>query len=284
VGRRLGQHFLTDPHILDRIVEAAEPDPRDVVIEIGPGRGTLTYRLAPRVGQVIAVEKDRRLVETLGSGTREAGRVGPDNVLVVRGDALAVDWVGLVAEAALPACRFPLPGFKVVGNIPYYISTPLIERALALASCRLVVFLVQREVADRLAAPPGSKTYGALSAGVQAQAAVERLFAVRRGAFQPPPKVDSALVRLRPLANPLVDPAEHAAWRRFLAGVFSQRRKQLGRSLRGLWEQPREVIAALLADLGIDAAGRPESLAPAELVRLFRGMGRLQRPPAAGHR
>ena len=274
MGRRLGQHFLTDPRILDRIVEAIEPDPRDVVVEIGPGRGTLTDRLGPRVGRVIAVEKDPQLVAARSSGRWEAGRVSPDNVLVVHGDALAVDWVGLVAETARPASPSPLPGFKVVGNIPYYITTPLIERALALPSCRLIVFLVQREVADRLAARPGSKTYGALSAGVQALAAVQRLFPVRRGAFRPAPKVDSALVRLRPLANPLVTTAEREAWRRFLAGVFSQRRKQLGRSLRALYDKPKEAIAARLADVGLDPAARPESLTPAELVRLFRATHR----------
>ena len=263
MGRRLGQHFLADPHILDRIVAAVEPAPEDVVVEIGPGRGTLTRRLAPRVGQVIAIEKDRRLAGELRSGKGEAGRAGPDNVLVVEGDALSLDWVRLASEV-------PLPAFKVIGNIPYYITTPLIERALALPTCVLVVFLVQREVAERLAAAPGSKTYGALSAGVQALAAVERLFPVRRGAFRPAPRVDSALVRLRPLAAPLVTWDEREAWRRFLAGLFSQRRKQLGRSLRALSDRSKEHVAEVLGRLGIDPAARPESLGPADLVRLFR--------------
>jgi 16S rRNA (adenine1518-N6/adenine1519-N6)-dimethyltransferase len=275
VGRRLGQHFLTDPRILDRIVEATEPDPRDVVVEIGPGRGTLTRRLAPHVARVIAIERDRSLAAMLGGkGKGEKGKVVPENVEIIEADALEADWQGLVSESTFPLSPFPVPTFKVVGNIPYYITTPLIERALALPSCRLVVFLVQREVADRLAAPPGSKTYGALSAGVQAVAAVQRLFPVRRAAFRPAPKVDSALVRLRPLAAPLVDQAERAGWRQFLAGVFSQRRKQLGRSLRTLSDQPKEAVAALLADLGLDPAARPESLSPAELVRLFRATHR----------
>ncbi len=279
MGQRLGQHFLADPRILDRIVAAVEPDPRDVVIEIGPGRGTLTRRLAPRVAQVIAIEKDRRLAERLrqpdvqGATYNVQGNdpdAAPGNVAVVAGDALELDWQDLVSEHALHDARCPLHLFKVVGNIPYYITTPLIERALALPSCRLVVFLVQREVAGRLAAAPGGKVYGALSAGVQALATVERLFVVRRGAFRPAPRVDSALVRLRPRADPLVTESERDGWRRFLAGLFAQRRKQLGRSLRALSGQPREAVEALLAGLDVDPAARPESLGPAELVRLFR--------------
>ena len=185
-------------------------------------------------------------------------------------DALGADWQGLVTQSTFPLSPFPLPTFKVIGNIPYYITTPLIEKALSLPSCRLVVFLVQREVAERLAAAPGSKAYGALTAGVQAVAAVEQLFPVRRGAFRPAPNVDSAVVRLRPLVNPLVADAEREAWRRFLAGLFSQRRKQLGRSLRALSGRSRDAIKELLAALGIDPTVRPETVAPAQLVRLFR--------------
>jgi 16S rRNA (adenine1518-N6/adenine1519-N6)-dimethyltransferase len=274
VGRRLGQHFLTDPRLLDRIVDAVAPDPGDVVIEIGPGQGTLTQRLAPRVGRVIAIEKDRPLAAALAAawGVAEDQRGGgPGRVEVVQGDALELAWDALVAGGAAGSGS-PV-AFKAVGNIPYYITTPLIERALRLPSCVLVVFLVQREVAERLAAAPGGKTYGALSAGVQAVAAVERLFPVRRGAFRPAPRVDSALVRLRPLAVPLVSMAERDAWRRFLAGLFSQRRKQLGRSLRGRSERSKASVAELLQALGIDPAARPESLAPADLVRLFRAAG-----------
>ena len=271
MGRRLGQHFLTDPHILDRIADAVEPEPQDAVIEIGPGRGTLTRRLAPRVGRVIAIEKDRRLAAALeGKGKGEKGKVVAENVEIIVADALGADWQGLVTQSTFPVSPFPLPTFKVIGNIPYYITTPLIEKALGLPGCRLVVFLVQREVAERLAAAPGSKAYGALTAGVQAVAAVEQLFPVRRGAFRPAPNVDSAVVRLRPLVNPLVADAEREAWRRFLAGLFSQRRKQLGRSLRALSGRSRDAIKELLAALGIDPTVRPETVAPAQLVRLFR--------------
>ncbi len=268
MGRRLGQHFLADPAILDRIVDALEPEPDDLVIEIGPGRGTLTYRLAPRVGHVIAVEKDRRLASVLsGNVNGETGTAGPPNVRVIQGDALEANWSSLLSET-------PLRGFKVIGNIPYSITTPLIQKALSPPLPRLIVFLVQQEVAERLAARPGSKVFGALSAGVQAIASVERLFAVRRGAFRPPPRVDSALVRLRPLEEPLVSGEEQEPWRRFLAALFSQRRKQLGRSLRSLTGRAKEEVEALLRRLDLDPASRPEVLGPRELVRLFRALPR----------
>jgi 16S rRNA (adenine1518-N6/adenine1519-N6)-dimethyltransferase len=275
MGRRLGQHFLSNPAILDRIVEALEPEPEDVVIEIGPGRGTLTRCLAPRVGRVIAIERDRHLVAVLrGEVKGETGNGLPPNVRVRQGDALQADWAALISETTFPASPLPFPGFKVIGNIPYYITSPLIEKALSPPLPQVVVFLVQKEVADRLSAGPGSKVFGALSAGVQSVAAVERLFLVRKGAFWPPPRVDSAAVRLRPLAEPLVQPQEQGAWRRFLAGLFAQRRKQLGRGLRALTGWEKEEIEALLRRLDLDPASRAEMLWPQELVSVFRAVAR----------
>jgi 16S rRNA (adenine1518-N6/adenine1519-N6)-dimethyltransferase len=283
--RRLGQHFLSDPRILDRIVAALDPEPDDVVIEVGPGHGTLTRRLAPLVRGVIAMERDRALAGALsGRAKRETGNVLPANVSVVQGDALRLDWAGLVTESPFRHSPFPLPAFKAIGNIPYYITTPLIEKALALPGCRLVVYLVQREVAERLAAQPGSRTYGALSAGVQSAATVERLFTVRRGAFQPAPKVDSALVRLRPLSQPLVERAVQQRWRAFLAALFSQRRKQLGRSLRSVIGGSKEGVGALLQRLNIDPAARPELLGPAELARIFHAVPAEAPPPGSALR
>ncbi len=259
MGRRLGQHFLSDPAILDRIVDAINPQPDDVVLEIGPGRGTLTARLAPRVGQVVAIEKDEALA---------SAAVTFPNVRVVQGDALEVDWWDLIRNASTEH-RAPRTA-KVIGNIPYYITSPLIEKALTPPLPSVVVMLIQREVAERLAASPGSKTYGALTVGVQAVAQVERLFTVRAGAFSPPPKVDSAVVRLTPLAEPMISPAEHRAFREFNAALFSQRRKQIGRSLRSVWGTEKERVASRLGDLGIDPTSRAEVLAPDKLVTLFR--------------
>lgn len=276
MGRRLGQHFLTDPGILDRIVEALDPSLSDVVIEIGAGKGTLTRRLASRVGKVIAIEKDPALASQLGGrGKGEEGRVLPGNVAVVAGDALEVDW------QTLPPTPFSLPRFKVVGNIPYYITTPLIEKALTPPMPVVVVFLVQREVADRLTAAPGSKAYGALTAGVQVTARAERLFVVKAGAFRPPPRVDSAVVRLTPRAHPLVRPAEHGAFRGFVTALFGARRKQIGRGLRVVTGAPKEQVDRVLGETGLAGDQRPEVLSPQELVCLWMAARSLT-PPGGG--
>lgn len=237
--RRLGQHFLNDRTILGRIVDALDPIPGETVLEIGPGRGTLTEVLLGRGLKVIAIEKDRDMAGTLG------GRAG---LTVVAGDALAVEWPTVA---------------KVVGNIPYYITSPLIDKALTPPLPERVVFLVQAEVADRIASKPGSKIYGALSVGVQAVCRVEKLFAVPRGAFRPPPQVDSALIRLMPLHEPLVTREEIATFRRFVTACFSRRRKQLKNAVPGL-------TGAGLSALSLDPMTRPEQLPPDVFVRLYR--------------
>ncbi|HYT64295.1 MAG TPA: 16S rRNA (adenine(1518)-N(6)/adenine(1519)-N(6))-dimethyltransferase RsmA [Gemmatimonadales bacterium] len=236
--RRLGQHFLTDPGILGRIADALDPRPGETVLEIGPGRGTLTDVLLARGLNVIAIEKDRELAKAL---TRE-------HLTVMEGDALRVDWPRVA---------------KIVGNIPYYITSPLLDKALTPPLPNRIVFLVQAEVADRIAAQPGGKTYGALSVGVQAVASVEKLFTVAPGAFRPPPKVRSALIRLTPLTEPLVRPEEVAPFRSFVTACFSKRRKQLKNAVPGLND-------AKLRALGFDPVVRPERLPPEAFVRLLR--------------
>ena len=233
--RRLGQHFLNDPAILGRIVDALGPVAGETVLEIGPGKGSLTRVLLARGLHVVAIEKDPELGQGLG-------------VEVIRGDALKIPWP---------------PVAKVVGNIPYYITSPLIEKALTPPLPERVVFLVQAEVADRLAAKPGSKTYGALSIGVQAVCRVEKLFGVAPGAFTPPPKVRSAVVRLTPLSTPLIGRDETQPFRAFVTACFSKRRKQLKNAAPGL-------NAAELEALGVDPELRPERLPPETFVRLMR--------------
>ena len=254
-NKRLGQHFLADVGILNRIADALDPEPGETVIEIGPGHGTLTEVLLARGVKVIAIEKDRGLAAELGTRNAERGTAG---LTVVQGDALDVDWHALV-----PRSDFRVPRFKVVGNIPYNITSPLLEKALTPPLPERIVFLVQLEVARRIAAAPGSKTYGGLSIGVQAQCRVEELFTVLPGSFRPPPKVKSALLRLTPLAEPLVRPDEVAALRVFVAACFSRRRKQLHNAVPG-------ATAAGLTALGFDPKARPETLAPADFVRLLR--------------
>jgi len=248
--RRLGQHFLSDPRILARIADALDCEPGETVIEIGPGRGSLTRELLGRGVRVIAIEKDRALAEQLRA--QYPGRSASDGLIVIEGDALEVDWYESPARAV-----------KVVGNIPYYITSPLIDKALTAPLPERVVFLVQEEVADRIAARPGSKTYGALSVGVQAVTRVEKLFTVAPGAFRPPPKVRSALIRLTPLTQPLARSEEIAPLRAFITACFSKRRKQLKNAVPGLRGQDLEA-------LGFDPSVRPERLAPEDFVRLLR--------------
>ena len=272
-GKRLGQHFLTDRNILQRIVDALEPASEDVVVEIGAGKGSLTVALAPRVANVIAVEKDRRLARDCGLRIAECGL---GNVTVVEGDALKLSWHALIETSpANPQSPIRNPQLKVVGNIPYNITSPLIDKALTPPLPARIVFLVQAEVADRIAAPPGSKAYGAFSVGVQAVCRVERLFTVRAGAFTPPPKVESALVRLTPLAQPLVAPDEIARFRAFVTACFTRRRKQLRNVVMAATGRSAAVVAAGLAALGLDPTVRPETLAPEDFVRLLRWSGRL---------
>ena len=269
--RRLGQHFLTDPNILRKIVDALDPAPTDLVLEIGAGRGSLTAHLAPRVHRVVAIERDRRLAAAL----REAGggRRDVDQPVIVEGDALRFDWHALIRDATPRASRFPPPGFKVVGNIPYAITSPLIEKALTPPLPQRIVFLVQSEVADRVAARPGSEAYGALSVGVQAVCRVERLFTVKPGAFHPPPQVASAVLRLTPLTEPLVAREETGRFRAFVAACFSRRRKQLRNVVMAATGRGATEVVAGLGALGLDPAARPETLAPDAFARLLRWSG-----------
>ena len=271
----LGQHFLRDPKLLTQIVDALEPAPGDVVLEIGAGQGSLTEQLLARGLRVVAIEKDRRLAHELG--TRNAER-GTERLTVVQGDALELDWHALLdpsltvprSDFRVPPSNVRVPRFKVTGNIPYAITSPLIDKALTPPLPERIVFLVQREVADRLAARPGSRAYGALSIGVQATCRVEQLFGVRAGAFHPAPKVASALVRLVPRPDPLVAPAELRAFRAFVTACFTRRRKQLRNVVMAATGRPAAAVLAGLAQLGLDPAARPETLAPATFVRLWR--------------
>jgi 16S rRNA (adenine1518-N6/adenine1519-N6)-dimethyltransferase len=251
--RRLGQHFLADPRILARIADALESGPSDTVVEIGPGRGSLTAELARRAGRVVAIEKDRDLVGPL--------RERFPTIEVVAADALEIDWHTLAGGPYLLA-----------GNIPYNITSPLLDKALTPPLPARIVFLVQKEVADRVTALPGTSAYGALTVGVQAVSSAERLFTIPAGAFQPRPKIDSAVLRLLPLQHPLVIPSEREGFRAVVVGLFGFRRKQLLRGLRELtgWSAPK--VAELLREVSLPETVRPEVLAPVEFMQLYRGL------------
>lgn len=245
MGRRLGQHFLFQRSILDRIAaEACAGDP-PVVIEIGPGPGGLTAALLERAQRLIAVELDPVLAEALRQRYRDEPRF-----TLIEADVMGTD---LTQWGPASVC----------GNIPYYITSPIVERALALGSAlQRAVFLVQKEVADRLAARPGSRDYGYLTAATQAQCNVERLFVVKAAAFKPPPKVDSAVVRLVPRPEPLgVDLVE---FREFLSACFRQKRKTLRNNLTS-------VAGAGATDLPY-ASMRAEQLSLEQLVEVFQAV------------
>lgn len=252
--KSLGQHFLTDRRILSRIADALHLDGGETVLEIGPGRGALTDILVERAGRLIAIEYDRALAEMLRQ--RYARR---NNVLIAEADVLAVSLGELAAGP-----------YVLVGNVPYYITTPILFHALVPPRAQRSVYLVQKEVADRLSAAPGTKEYGGLTVNVAAVARAETLFKVPAGAFSPPPKVDSAVVRITPLATPLISLEEERAFRLLVQGAFGMRRKQMRRVLRSLYGIDAVAADAILGATGIDPEVRPETLTPEQFARLLR--------------
>lgn len=265
--KSLGQHFLTDRRVLTRIADALHLEGHETVVEIGPGRGALTDLLVERAGRVIAIEYDRALAELLRA--RYARR---SNILIAEADVLTVS-LGEMAGGP----------FVLVGNVPYYITTPILFHALAPPRAERSVYLVQREVAERLQAAPGSKEYGALTVNVDAVARAQLLFTVPSGAFAPPPKVESAVVRITPRAEPLVRPEEERPLRTLVQGAFGMRRKQLRRVLRSLYALDAAGVDARLEVLGIDPEVRPETLAPEHfvaLLRAFRHVGETPESPS----
>lgn len=252
----LSQNFLIDPQLQRKIVEAIDPQPGDRVLEIGPGQGALTQHLASCVGHLTLVELDDALAAELQElyGSRE-------DVEVIHGDAL---------ELSVPEIAGGLP-LKVIGNIPYGITTPIIFHLLdERPRPTLIVLTVQKEVAQRLAAKPGTKEYGALTVGVQALARVEPLFKINRAAFRPRPDVDSKCVRIVPQSPPPLSLEQEVALRTLTRAAFQRRRKQLQKVLRQASEfsLSSEAVASVLEVLGIDPATRPDALPVADYIRL----------------
>jgi 16S rRNA (adenine1518-N6/adenine1519-N6)-dimethyltransferase len=261
--KSLGQHFLTDKRILNRIADALHLQGGETVVEIGPGRGALTDILAERAGRLIAVEVDRALAALLRERYARRG-----NVLIAEADVLEVSLGELAAGP-----------YVLVGNVPYYITTPILFHALQPPRAERAVYLVQREVAERLSARPGTKEYGALTVNVAAVARADTLFNVPAGAFSPPPKVESAVVRITPLATPLVSPAEERPLRLLVQGAFGMRRKQMRRVIRTLRSLDAEAADAMLLAAGIDPEARPETLSAEQFVKLLRGEVRRETAP-----
>ena len=243
--KRFGQHFLHDPGVIDRIIRLIQLDAGQTVVEIGPGLGALTLPLLRILGTLDVVEIDRDLPQQLRAACAAAG-LDPAALHIHQADALLFDFATL---------RTGDQRLRVVGNLPYNISTPLLFHLLEQAEhIQDMHFMLQKEVVDRLAASAGSANYGRLSVMVQYRCRVNALFQVGPGAFQPPPKVESAIVRLQPLASPAVSVANEQHFARIVGQAFSQRRKTLRNSLRGLLTGD-EIAAA-----GVDPVARPETL------------------------
>jgi 16S rRNA (adenine1518-N6/adenine1519-N6)-dimethyltransferase len=243
--KSLGQHFLVDTHYVERIIAAIRPQADDRMVEIGPGPGALTRPLLASLQHLDVVEFDRDMVERLSA------EFPAERLTVHQTDALIFDF-GVLG-----------PDLRVVGNLPYNISSPLLFHLAGYASgIRDMVFMLQKEVVERMAARPDTPDYGRLSVMLQARFAVSKLFTVPPGAFQPPPKVDSAIVRLTPLPPGQVAYRDHARFADVVARAFGQRRKTLRNTLKGLAGE------ADFAAVGIDPVRRGETLSVAEFAAL----------------
>ncbi|MFO1495369.1 MAG: 16S rRNA (adenine(1518)-N(6)/adenine(1519)-N(6))-dimethyltransferase RsmA [Lysobacterales bacterium] len=245
--KRFGQNFLRDQNVIDRIVRAIHPQPGQRVVEIGPGRGAMTWPLLDALGEMTAIEIDRDLVPILREQSQAHGRLS-----LVEADVLTVNFTELAAGQRI----------RVAGNLPYNISTPVLFHLLDHAEViEDMHFMLQREVVERMAAPHGDKVYGRLSVALQARCRVEKLFRVMPGSFWPVPKVESAIVRLTPLHDPqrtaLAEPLD-----RILRAAFAQRRKTLSNALAGVLD------AVTIASCGVRPEARAEQVDVAGFLKL----------------
>lgn len=254
--RSLGQNFLVDHNLQRKIVEALAAGPDDEVLEIGPGRGALTRHLVGVLRRLVLVELDDELAAGL-----EAEYAGRDDVEVVHGDILSLPLGSLTEDPAR---------LRVLGNIPYNITSPILFHLLEPPRPADILVMVQREVAERILAEPGTGTYGALSVGVRSVAAVEGVLDVPRTAFRPRPRVDSTVLRIRPIRPRPLDAAEEEDLRTLVRAAFQWRRKQLQKILRSHpdLEIPEEALPAVEEALRVDLRARPETLSPEGFVRL----------------
>lgn len=254
--KRFGQHFLTDSAVVDQLLRAIHPTDEQLIVEIGPGQGALTLPLLDRVRHLHAVELDRDLIADLER------RIARQRITLHAADALKFDFASLASHQRL----------RIVGNLPYNISTPLMFHLLTQAdTIEDMHFMLQKEVVDRLVATPGSADWGRLSVMMQYQCRCDALFFVPPSAFTPPPKVDSAIVRLiphRPLPHPADDPA---MLRRLVAQAFTQRRKVISNGIRALLD------SSAIADAGVDPGLRPDAIDVAGFVALANAAAAAQR-------
>ncbi|MGF6376372.1 16S rRNA (adenine1518-N6/adenine1519-N6)-dimethyltransferase [Clostridiales Family XIII bacterium PM5-7] len=257
LSKSLGQNFLTDKNIIDKIIEAAEIEDTDLVIEIGPGIGVLTCEAAPKAKKVVAIEIDKNLIPILQDTLADE-----PNVQVINQDVLKTDLQQIIDTA-------DCSGVKIIGNLPYYITTPIImsilERGIKADS---ITIMMQKEVADRIKSNPGTKAYGALSVAVQYYCTVDSVAIVPKEVFVPVPKVDSAVLRLNIRKERPVDLLDETLFFRCIKAGFGQRRKTLSNSLMALGDKTKEEVKRCLEAVGIDEKRRAETLSLKEFANL----------------
>lgn len=260
--RRLGQNFLVGTHYAERIVDSVRPRPGEPILEIGPGEGALTVHLLDRGAQVTAIEVDPDLIPNLRArfGVR-------DNFRLIEADALRVDFCSLFNTEQTGA------RVRVVANLPYYISTPLLQRLIAHRRCLSeMTLMLQREVVERIISPPGGREYGYLSVLVQLYGEAFRLFDVPPGAFRPAPQVTSSILRVRLDSQPRVPVADEGRLLTLAQVLFAQRRKTILNNLRSGWGRlgiaAAELVPEILVAAALDGQRRAETLTLAEMARL----------------
>lgn len=248
-SKSLGQNFLTNKNIIDKIISGMELEDSDTVLEIGPGIGVITAEAAQKASKVIAVEIDKNLIPIL---SKTLSRF--DNVKIVNEDILKTDVKELLAGEGVNRV-------KVVGNLPYYITTPIIMKLLEEGiDAKTITVMMQKEVADRIKAGPGSKTYGAISVAVQYYCTVDKIADVPRSVFMPQPNVDSVVLRLNIRKEPPIQVADRKLFFDCIRAGFGQRRKTLLNSLQAIGGTSKEVIAQALKAANIDCTRRAETL------------------------
>jgi len=265
-SKRLGQHFLRDQRTIQRIIEALNPQPHETVVEIGPGTGALTSALVERAGRVIAVEFDNKLAPFLRDQF-----AGAANLKLVIADALTTDFCAEI---------LPASSARVVANLPYNISTAILQRLIAQRACLgEMVLMLQREVVERVLAPPGTTDRGFISVLVEAYCETEKLFDVAPGAFRPPPKVWSSVMRLKPRPRINADVADEELFWQTVSAGFAQKRKTILNNLRHSSGRLQETLkrnggaSIVLCKAGVDLQRRAETLTVEEWARIVQSMG-----------
>lgn len=267
-SKSLGQNFLIDEEVIAAIVDGSDVTEDSLVIEIGPGTGVLTCPLAEQAGRVVAIELDDRMIEPLRVKTFSYG-----NVEIIHGDILEVDLNEIIRSNVE---KYNLKTVRVVGNLPYYITTPIIMKLLEMGTAAdSITAMMQKEVGDRIAAAPGTKNAGAITYSVHYYSEVSKVVEAGRECFYPAPKVDSVVLRMDILKERPVKVADEAFFFRCIKAGFAQRRKTLLNSLTTLGGYDKNAIASALENTGIEANRRAESLTMEEFAKLADELGRL---------